>query len=80
MRKSTRFENFLDAKQIHGYHCVGESMDTADAGKLGGAARAKTLSARRRTQIAKTANKARWDKYYLENPDRERPKRKRRAK
>ncbi len=51
---------------------TGENKDTASAdevksaaaasGKLGGPARAKALSAKRRSEIAKTAAKARWHK------------------
>ena len=50
-----------------------------DAGRLGGEARAAKLRPRRRLAIARRANKARWDKYYLEHPEKNRPKRKRKV-
>ena len=48
-----------------------------DAGKLGGAARAAKLKPRERVMIARRANKARWDKYYREHPEKTRPKKRR---
>ena len=54
-------------------------MDTKDAGARGGAARAESLTSKRIKAIAKAANKARWDKYYAENPGRTRPKKKRKT-
>lgn len=61
------------------YHAVGDFMDTKDAGARGGAARAESLTSKRIKAIAKAANKARWDKYYAENPGRTRPKKKRKT-
>jgi hypothetical protein len=55
------------------------TITVSDAGKLGGATRAASLKPRQRLAIAKKANRARWDKYYLEHPEKIRPKRKRRA-
>jgi len=48
-----------------------------DAGKLGGAARAAKLKPRERVMIARRANKARWEKYYREHPEKTRPKKRR---
>lgn len=39
-----------------------KSEAAAELGKLGGAARAKSLTAKRRSQIAKKAAKTRWKK------------------
>ncbi len=57
-------------------------INATASGRLGGLARAQKLTEKQRKAQARTANKARWDKYYLENPDRVRPtpKRKRGAK
>jgi len=52
------------------------ALTVADAGKLGGTARAANLTPKQRTLAARRANRARWDKYYREHPERERPKRK----
>jgi hypothetical protein len=54
-------------------------LSASDLGRLGAAARMAALPPRRRVQIARQANKARWDKYYKDHPEKKRPKRKRRA-
>ena len=38
----------------------GKSLAAQELGRMGGAARAKSMSAKRRKEIAKTAAKARW--------------------
>jgi hypothetical protein len=51
-------------------------MDTSDAGRLGAAARNDALSPEQRSEAARRAVKARWNKFYRENPT----KRKKKAK
>ncbi len=49
------------------------ALTVADAGKLGGAARAANLTPKQRVAAARRANRARWNKYYREHPERVRP-------
>ena len=53
-------------------------INTTASGRLGGTARAAKLTQTQLQAAARKANKAKWDKYYREHPEKIRPKRKRR--
>jgi len=44
-------------------------IDTAEIGRKGGEARARNLTPKQRSQAARQAVQARWDRYYAEHPE-----------
>lgn len=50
------------------------TIDMTALGRNGGAARAKALTAGQRKEAARDAAKAKWKKFYRENPDKKRKK------
>lgn len=60
-------------------------MDTSEAGRLGGLAAGKSLTAEEKTVKLRRAARARWKRYYIDNPDKlaarqERDRKKKRRK
>ena len=56
------------------------TIDVTESGRKGGKARARNLSAEELTAGARTAVKARWEKYYRDHPDKLKARKEREAR